>query len=101
MGLSGGLKKVGNVFRTKSKEEQTASKAETKSATVTQTKPCNAAETKENIKPFVDVKVIETPTDKPEIPGLVFKTDIQRRPSKKKRSQSRPKSSYETEARPA
>merc|ERR1711942_366014 len=38
-------------------------------------------------------------TEKPDIPGLLFKTDLERRPSRKKK-RSRPSSTFELECKP-
>merc|ERR1712106_1274148 len=95
--LSGGLRKVGNVFGRKNKEEQlnkkekepTDSKAKTDSSD-------SSKDYKENVEP-ISIIINQSPktsaTEKPEIPGLLFKTDLERRPSKKKR-RSRPSSTF-------
>merc|ERR1711915_680661 len=93
--LSGGLKKVGSVFGKKSKEvnipnEQTKSIDQRKSV---------KKDYKENIEPFphtINHQSESNLQEKPEIPGLVFKTDLERRPSRKKK-RSRPVSSFESE----
>merc|ERR1712106_715709 len=86
--LSGGLRKVGNVFGRKNKEEQlnkkeketTDSKAKTDSSD-------SSKDYKENVEP-ISIIISQSPktsaTEKPEIPGLLFKTDLERRPSKRK-----------------
>merc|ERR1711915_905256 len=79
--LSGGLKKVGSVFGKKSKEVNIPNE---------QTK---------SIEPFphtINHQSESNLQEKPEIPGLVFKTDLERRPSRKKK-RSRPVSSFESE----
>jgi len=73
--LSGGIKKVGNVFKPKPKEETFKEKVPDP-VYLLPTNPETAVE--------------ETP--KPEIPGLLFK-EMERRPSKKKRK-SRPSSCF-------
>merc|ERR1711879_711973 len=76
--LSGGIKKVGNVFKPKPREENLKEKVP-ESREVVYLPPAHP-----------ETLVEETP--KPEIPGLVFK-EMERRPSKKKR-RSRPSSSF-------
>merc|ERR1711953_1079352 len=76
--LSGGLKKVGNVFKPKPKEEKQRGKVP---------KVIEAV----NL-PTANPENVEEEILKPEIPGLVFK-EMERRPSKKKRK-SRPSSTF-------
>jgi hypothetical protein len=98
--LSGGLKKVGSVFGRKPKEEQ-ANKKEKQNAESKTESSDSSKSFKENYEPK-PVIVNQTPksssTEKPEIPGLLFKTDLERRPSKKKR-RSRPSSTFDIEGR--
>ena len=78
--LSGGIKKVSNVFKTKSREMLPKEKIQ---------EPASVA-----YSPSFSTEMKEEQTEnfKPEIPGLLFK-DLERRPSKKKRK-SRPNSSF-------
>merc|ERR1711887_223949 len=98
--LSGGLKKVGSVFGLKNKDNQ-ATKKEKSASDIKQDAPNLSKDYKENIEPMPSTLIQsskEPDTEKPEIPGLLFKTDLERRPSRKKR-RSRPSSTFETECR--
>merc|ERR1712088_1172635 len=76
--LSGGIKKVGNVFKPKPKEETLKEKA---------------PEVRDPVYlPPTNPETVVEETPKPEIPGLVFK-EMERRPSRKKRK-SRPSSTF-------
>merc|ERR1712029_571979 len=86
--LSGGLKKVGSVFKSKSKEEKKDASKQTASTPVVQIYRQNNTEPddikKESGVVETDEKVEES-ISKPSIPGLLFKTELERRPSKKKK----------------
>merc|ERR1712025_44255 len=86
--LSGGLKKVGNVFKSKSKEEKKDASKQTATTPVVQISTQNDSEPddvkKESGVVETDEKVDES-ISKPSIPGLLFKTELERRPSKKKK----------------
>merc|ERR1712106_1258455 len=95
--LSGGLRKVGNVFGRKNKEEQLNKKEkETNDSKAKTDSSDSSKDYKENVEP-ISIIINQSPktsaTEKPEIPGLLFKTDLERRPSKKKR-RSRPSSTF-------
>ena len=72
--LSTGISRVKNVFKQKSKEDSSSDKEQNVSPAIP----------KVSSEPYIVPKVDE-PTLHPEIPGLVFKQDLERRNSKKKR----------------
>merc|ERR1712227_86427 len=86
--LSGGLKKVGSVFKSKSKEEKKDASKQTATTPIVQMHTQNDSEPddvkKESGVVETDEKVDES-ISKPSIPGLLFKTELERRPSKKKK----------------
>jgi len=99
--LSGGLKKVGSVFGLKNKDNQ-ATKKEKSTSDIKQDAPNLSKDYKENIEPMPATLIQsskEPDTEKPDIPGLLFKTDLERRPSRKKK-RSRPSSTFEIECKP-
>merc|ERR1711915_1041252 len=76
--LSGGLSKVKNVFKQKPKVEPATSDKESKSSNENETTEVQSEE----------VKVVlrnQEPSIHPDIPGLLFKKDMERRNSRKKR----------------
>merc|ERR1712131_73942 len=77
--LSGGLSKVKNVFKQKSKEDSSSDKESKSKRTV----ELERSETKR--EPEVSIIRNQEPNHHPDIPGLLFKKDIERRNSKKKR----------------
>merc|ERR1712142_1331154 len=96
--LSGGLRKVGNVFGMKNKDTP-ANKKEKVNTDIKTESLDSTKDFKENIEPIptaVNQGSIEPIPEKPEIPGLLFKTDLERRPSRKKK-RSRPSSTFEIE----
>merc|ERR1712142_199451 len=99
--LSGGLRKVGNVFGMKNKDTP-ANKKEKVNTDIKTESLDSTKDFKENIEPrptAVNQGSIEPIPEKPEIPGLLFKTDLKRRPSRKKK-RSRPSSTFEIEHKP-
>merc|ERR1712098_671075 len=80
--LSGGLKKVSNVLTTKAKEIKGPIKSEEKSD---KSKVSQEPAQEEQIITMSESVANKDNSEKPAIPGLVFKTDLERRPSKKKR----------------
>ena len=80
--LSGGLKKVGNALTTKAKEIKNPAKSEEK---LVYSKSLHEQQNDELHIPMPASEASKENFEKPTIPGLLFKTDLERRPSKKKR----------------
>merc|ERR1711872_564168 len=80
--LSGGLKKVGNALTTKAKEIKNPGKSEEK---LVYSKSLHQQQNEELHIPMPASEASKENFEKPTIPGLLFKTDLERRPSKKKR----------------
>merc|ERR1712034_196648 len=94
--LSGGLRKVGNVFGMKNKDVP-ANKKEKVNTDIKKESIDSTKDFKENIEPIpTAANQGSIDPEKPEIPGLLFKTDLERRPSRKKK-RSRPSSTFEIE----